>query len=57
LGESSTSDTATNSASGASTAGLIAGDGSVHFISESIDLITWQALGSMAGGEVIEGGF
>ena len=31
------------------------GDGSVHFISESIDLITWRALGTIAGGEVISG--
>jgi prepilin-type N-terminal cleavage/methylation domain-containing protein/prepilin-type processing-associated H-X9-DG protein len=30
-------------------------DGSVHFISDSIDFPTWQALGSMAGGEVING--
>jgi prepilin-type N-terminal cleavage/methylation domain-containing protein/prepilin-type processing-associated H-X9-DG protein len=27
-------------------------DGSVHFISDSIDLPTWQAMGSRAGGEV-----
>lgn len=30
-------------------------DGSVHFISDSIDLKTWHALGSVAGGEVIGG--
>jgi len=29
------------------------GDGSVHFISSSVDFLTWQALGSMAGGEVL----
>ncbi len=28
-------------------------DGSVHFISENIDFPTWQSLGSMSGGEVI----
>ncbi len=28
-------------------------DGSVHFISDSIDRSTWQALGSRAGGEVV----
>ncbi|HID77813.1 MAG TPA: DUF1559 domain-containing protein [Planctomycetaceae bacterium] len=28
-------------------------DGSVRFVSESIDLATWRALGSRAGGEVI----
>jgi prepilin-type N-terminal cleavage/methylation domain-containing protein len=33
----------------------VSGDGSVRFFSNSIDLNTWQALGSMAGGEVISG--
>jgi hypothetical protein len=33
----------------------VLGDGSVHFFSDSIDLNTWQALGSMNGGEVISG--
>ncbi len=33
------------------------GDGSVHFISDSIDLATWRALGTMSAGEVISGGF
>jgi prepilin-type N-terminal cleavage/methylation domain-containing protein/prepilin-type processing-associated H-X9-DG protein len=28
-------------------------DGSVHFIADSIDFATWQAMGSMAGGEVL----
>jgi prepilin-type N-terminal cleavage/methylation domain-containing protein/prepilin-type processing-associated H-X9-DG protein len=28
-------------------------DGSVHFVRDSINLATWQALGTMAGGEVI----
>lgn len=28
-------------------------DGSVHFVSESIDLQTWRGLGSRAGGEVV----
>lgn len=31
------------------------GDGSVHFMSNSINLTTWQALGSMDGREVIPG--
>lgn len=30
------------------------GDGSVHFISESVDSKTWRALGSRSGGEVVE---
>src|SRR5262249_30548321 len=30
-------------------------DGSVHFISNSIDLGTWQALGTRGGGEVVNG--
>ena len=29
------------------------GDGSVHFIRDSINLVTWRALSSRAGGEVI----
>jgi prepilin-type processing-associated H-X9-DG protein len=29
-------------------------DGSVHFISSTIDLATWQALGSRSGGEVFQ---
>jgi prepilin-type processing-associated H-X9-DG protein len=29
------------------------GDGSVHFIQNSIDLATWRALGTRSGGEVI----
>jgi prepilin-type N-terminal cleavage/methylation domain-containing protein/prepilin-type processing-associated H-X9-DG protein len=29
-------------------------DGSVHFITNSIDLTTWQSLGSRSGGEVFE---
>ena len=32
-------------------------DGSVHFVSESIDLNTWRALGTVASGEVIGGSF
>jgi len=28
-------------------------DGSVRFVKDSISLTTWQALGSMAGGEVV----
>lgn len=32
---------------------LVFADGSVHFISENIDVTTYQALGSRAGGEVV----
>ena len=31
------------------------GDGSVQFISETISLINWQALGSIGGGELVDG--
>jgi prepilin-type processing-associated H-X9-DG protein len=34
-------------------ANFLFGDGSVRFVSNSIDLNTWPALGSMSGGEVI----
>jgi prepilin-type N-terminal cleavage/methylation domain-containing protein/prepilin-type processing-associated H-X9-DG protein len=34
---------------------ILKADGSVHFISETIDLKIWQALGTIAGGEVIPG--
>ncbi len=30
------------------------GDVSVHFITDSVDLTVWQALGSIAGGEAVE---
>jgi prepilin-type processing-associated H-X9-DG protein len=33
--------------------GVVFADGSVHFISDSIDLTTWRSLGSIAGGEVL----
>jgi prepilin-type processing-associated H-X9-DG protein len=36
---------------------VLLGDGSVRFITNSIDLATWQALGSPAGGEVIGSNF
>jgi prepilin-type processing-associated H-X9-DG protein len=32
-------------------------DSSVHFVSESIDLLVWRALGSRAGGESVNSGF
>ena len=32
------------------------GDGSVHFINDSISLTLWQALGSSEGGEPISSG-
>jgi prepilin-type processing-associated H-X9-DG protein len=32
-------------------------DGSVHFIGNGIDLATWQALGSINGGEVLSGDY
>jgi hypothetical protein len=31
---------------------VVLGDGSAHFISETIDLVVWQAMGSIAGREV-----
>jgi prepilin-type N-terminal cleavage/methylation domain-containing protein/prepilin-type processing-associated H-X9-DG protein len=36
---------------------VLLGDGSVRFIRNSIDLVTWRALGTMNGGEVIPGNF
>ena len=32
---------------------LLLCDGSVHFVANSIDLVTWQALATIAGGEVV----
>jgi prepilin-type N-terminal cleavage/methylation domain-containing protein/prepilin-type processing-associated H-X9-DG protein len=32
-------------------------DGSVHFVADAIDLTTWQALGSINGGEAITGAY
>lgn len=31
---------------------MVRGDGSVHFASDSIDGVTWCAMGTMNGGEV-----
>jgi len=36
---------------------VLLGDGSVRFIRNAIDLVTWRALGTMNGGEVIPGNF
>jgi len=36
---------------------VVMGDGSVHFISQNINLATWQALGTIASGEVISNPF
>jgi prepilin-type processing-associated H-X9-DG protein len=33
---------------------VVMGDGSVHFIADTIDVKTWQALGSMSGNEVTD---
>ncbi len=33
---------------------VLMGDASVHFIADTIDITTWQALGTMAGGEIID---
>ena len=33
---------------------VLLGDGSVHFISETINQLTWAAMSSIAGGEVVE---
>jgi prepilin-type N-terminal cleavage/methylation domain-containing protein len=32
---------------------VVLGDGSVHFMSQNMDLLTWRALGSIGGGEVV----
>ncbi|MFM7132495.1 MAG: H-X9-DG-CTERM domain-containing protein, partial [bacterium] len=32
---------------------VLFGDGSVKFMKDSVNVSTWRALGSMAGGEVI----
>jgi prepilin-type N-terminal cleavage/methylation domain-containing protein/prepilin-type processing-associated H-X9-DG protein len=32
---------------------LLFADGSVHFVSDSVDIQTWRALGTIAGGEVL----
>jgi len=32
---------------------ILKADGSVHFVSQNIDLATWQAMGSISGGEII----
>jgi prepilin-type processing-associated H-X9-DG protein len=36
---------------------VLMGDGSVRFVRDSIDLPTWQALGSPTGGEVLSSNF
>ena len=32
---------------------VLKADGSVHFVSQSINLKTWQAMGAMSGGEIV----
>ena len=34
-------------------ANLLMGDGSVHFVKNGIDLLTWRAIGTRGGGEVV----
>ena len=34
-------------------ANALLGDGSVRFVSETIDLLTWRAVGTCSGGEVV----
>jgi prepilin-type processing-associated H-X9-DG protein len=34
---------------------ILKADGSVHFISQNINLATWQAMGSISGGEILSG--
>jgi prepilin-type processing-associated H-X9-DG protein len=34
---------------------VLKADGSVHFVSQNIELATWQAMGSISGGEIISG--
>jgi len=36
---------------------VLMGDGSVHFISDSVSLEFWRAIGSMAGGETVDNEF
>jgi prepilin-type processing-associated H-X9-DG protein len=36
---------------------LAMADGSVRFISENVNFVTWQALGTRSGGEVINGDY
>ncbi len=36
---------------------LLMGDGSVRFVKDSIDLASWRALGTRAGGEILGGGY
>ncbi len=36
---------------------VLMGDGSVHFIQDSIDLVTWRALGTRNGREIISGDY
>jgi prepilin-type processing-associated H-X9-DG protein len=36
---------------------VLMADGSVHFKTQTIDLKIWQALGTIAGGEVISGAY
>jgi prepilin-type processing-associated H-X9-DG protein len=32
---------------------VLKADGSVHFVSQNINLSTWQAMGSISGGEIV----
>jgi prepilin-type processing-associated H-X9-DG protein len=34
---------------------VLKADGSVQFVSQNIDLATWQAMGSISGGEIVSG--
>jgi prepilin-type processing-associated H-X9-DG protein len=36
---------------------VVMGDGSVHFISQNINLATWQALGTIASGDIFSNAF
>jgi prepilin-type N-terminal cleavage/methylation domain-containing protein/prepilin-type processing-associated H-X9-DG protein len=36
---------------------ILLGDGSVHFISQTVSLITWQSLGTISNGEVVTSAF
>lgn len=36
---------------------LVCADGSTHFVSDSIDIVVWRALGSRNGGEVVDYGW
>jgi prepilin-type N-terminal cleavage/methylation domain-containing protein len=49
------SDTASSRSMHPGGVGVVRGDGSVHFLTDNVDLTVWRALGSIQGGEVLAG--